>query len=286
MTFLTELNGETGLFDAKAMREKGKDLNAAYVSAQPFPHIMIEDFLPRPLIDLCIAEFSRTGADAGPAYDRSQERLKREIKPDVTSARVRNLFYAFNSRPFISLVENITGISGLIPDPYFMGGGFHEIQNGGHLSVHADFNHHKMMDLERRVNLLIYLNDDWQDSYGGQLELWENDMSACAHSFVPLANRCVIFNTTLDSNHGNPQVVNHPQGISRKSIALYYYTATWTGDKRARTTQFRPRAKTADRTDWQVKRQELLNDLVPPVILRNAARVGRRVRSVLGGKAH
>lgn len=286
MVFLAEMDATTGQLDAARLRDRGRELSAGYLSAQPFPHIMIDDFLPRQIVDMCIAEFAAHDMRGGPSYDRSQERLKREIKPDVASERVRNLFYGFNSRPFISLVENITGIKGLIPDPYFMGGGFHEIQNGGHLSVHADFNHHKMMNLERRVNLLIYLNDDWREDYGGQLELWSDDMAACVHSFVPLANRCVIFNTTLHSNHGNPQVVNHPDGVSRKSIALYYYTATWTGEKRARTTQFRPRASTADRPDWQVKRDELLADLVPPMVMRTAARVGRRLRSTLGGARH
>lgn len=286
MTYLTEMDAETGQLDAKAMREKGRELHDAYQAAHPFPHIMIDDFLPRPVIDRCIAEFGRSQAEAGPAYDRSQERLKREIKPDFMSEDVRNLFYGFNSRPFVGLVENITGIRGLIPDPYYLGGGFHEIQNGGHLSVHADFNHHKMMNLERRVNLLIYLNDDWRDDYGGQLELWNGDMTQCVHSFVPLANRCVLFNTTLGSNHGNPQVVNNPHGVTRKSIALYYYTATWTDEKRSRTTQFRPRANSGDKTDWEVKRAELLEDLVPPVVLRNAARVRRGLGKLVGGKAH
>jgi hypothetical protein len=134
--------------------------------------------------------------------------------------------------------------------------------------VHADFNHHVSMNLERRINLLIYLNADWEPEYGGQLELWDNDMAKCCHSIVPALNRAVMFNTTSFSNHGNPNPVNHPLGISRKSIALYYYTATWIENKRAHTTQFRARPKTEDKVDWLVKRREILADITPPIILR------------------
>lgn len=281
MTFLSEMNPRTGLLDPASVREKGRDLSTVYNAGDPFPHIMIEDFLPRSVIDMCLAEFEQGRHDDQTVYNRSQERLKREFKPDQMSAGPRNLFYAFNSRPFITVVENITGIKGLIPDPYFFGAGFHEIHQGGHLSVHADFNHHKMMNLERRINLLIYLNEDWRDEFGGQLELWDTGMSHCVKSFVPVINRCVIFNTTSNSNHGNPQPINHPEGRSRKSIALYYYTATWTDEKRSHTTQFRVRPQSADKTDVRVKALELARDLAPPILWRAAVRTGR---SLLGHK--
>lgn len=124
------------------------------------------------------------------SFDRPQERLKSSFNPDYLESPLRSLFYSFNSKPFIRFLENLTGIKGLIPEPYFMGAGFHEIKNGGHLSVHADFNHHKPMDLERRINVLIYLDKDWKEEYGGQLELWDDDMKSCQQSVVSLFNRC------------------------------------------------------------------------------------------------
>nr|WP_246408527.1 2OG-Fe(II) oxygenase [Parvularcula dongshanensis] len=157
-----------------------------------------------------------------------------------------------------------------------MGGGFHEIGRGGHLSVHADFNHHKLMDVERRVNVLIYLNDDWKDEYGGQLELWNEDMTEKVKSVVPLANRCVMFTTTGDSYHGNPNPITHPEGRTRKSIALYYYTSTWDEDKVSKTTQFKNRPGTEDRTDWHVRTQELLTEYLPPVLARPAKKAASR----------
>jgi hypothetical protein len=270
LSFLNEMDVETGFIDS-AIRDKGCELQSAYQNASPFPHIAIEDFLPPHILDLCLAEFPSPKAEV--QFDRDQERLKSQFNPDELSPKLRALFYSFNSRPFIRLIENISGIKGLIPDPYFLGGGFHEISNGGHLSVHTDFNHHRVMNLERRINVLIYLNKNWRDDYGGQLELWNSDMSRSVQSFTPELNRCVIFNTTNSSFHGNPSVVNNPNNVSRKSIALYYYTSTWSADKREHTTQFRIRKGSADKRDAAVTNRELLTDLLPPIVLRNAKRL-------------
>lgn len=268
MAYLAEMDGATGLIASEAVRAKGLELRECYQAAKPFPHVVIDDFLPAEIIDLCLAEFGSGELQTAVAYDRAQERFKRQINPDTMGVDARRLFYSFNSRPFIRLVENITGISGLIPDPLFAGGGFHEIGPGGHLSMHTDFNHHKPLDLERRVNVLVYLNRDWKDEFGGQLELWDDTMKRCEVSVVPLAGRCVIFNTTSSSNHGNPQPVNHPDGVTRKSIALYYYTATWSDEKRSHTTQFKQRPDSPDKFDWAVRRRELAFDLMPPILLR------------------
>ena len=268
MAYLTEMDPKTGFVDMSAVK-KGGELRASFEDAKPFPYVVIEDFLPQEIIDRCIEEFSISqDTAAGDSFDRAQERLKRSMLPDTLSDDARRIFYSFNARPFLGLLENITGIKGLIPDPYFFGGGFHEIGQGGHLSIHADFNHHKPMNLERRVNVLIYLNKDWSDDYGGQLELWNDDMTKCEVSVVPMANRCVIFNTSSTSNHGNPNPINHPGGITRKSIALYYYTATWSTEKRDHTTQFRVRPKSQDKFDWTVALSEGAESITPPILWR------------------
>lgn len=270
MAFLHMMDAVTGFIDPGELGDTGRELAARYQAAEPFPSIMIDDFLPPALAELMLARFGSAATTPGlnESFDRPQERLKASFHPDTVHAAARTVFYAFNSRPFIRIVENITGIRGLIPDPHFLGAGFHEIGTGGHLSVHADFNHHRLMNLERRVNLLVYLNKGWQEDYGGQIELWSDDMRDRVQSWVPAFNRCVIFNTTSNSLHGNPQTVRHPEGISRKSIALYYYTSTWDDTKRSHTTQFQVRRGTGDRTDWAVKMREWREDLLPPLITR------------------
>lgn len=282
MAYMDAMDSETGFMPAESERSKGQELAERYAAGDPFPWIVIDDFLPTPLAQAMIDHFGpKVAADHNQSFDRSQERRKSSYHPDTMDDRARTVFYAFNSRPFIKVLENITGIKGLIPDPYYVGAGFHEIQNGGHLSVHADFNHHKPMNLERRINVLIYLNKDWQEEYGGQIELWTTDMSRKVHSLDSTFNRCVIFNTTSDSMHGNPNVVAHPDGVSRKSIALYYYTSTWDSAKRSHTTQFRPRPGTVDRADWSVRLREWREDLLPPIVVRNAARAGRLMQRTL-----
>jgi hypothetical protein len=278
MAYLDELDPKTGLF-RDLPQEKGLELRESYGNASPFPHTVIEEFLPPALLERVLAEFPRD--DAVELYDRAQERFKAEYRPETLPDFSRRVFHTFNSLPFIRLLENITGIQGLIPDPYFQFGGFHELRQGGHLSIHADFNRHQAMNLQRRINVLIYLNHDWRDEYGGQLELWDKAMTACQRSITPDFNRCVIFNTDLDSNHGNPGPIDHPQGVSRKSIALYYYTATWTGAMREYTTQFRVRPGTGDKYDWAVRARGLVFDLLPPMAVRGLERLKR---AVTGGR--
>lgn len=268
MAYLDDMNPDTGLLTGRGDRQKGQELQEAYNSARPFPHTVIDNFLPEAVLERCLTDFPSRRDDTS-VFNREQERNKAQFNPDEMSPWLRTLFYGFNSRPFIQVLQNITGIKGLIPDPYYLGAGFHEIGEGGHLSVHADFNHHKPMDLERRINVLIYLNKGWQEDFGGALELWSDGMASREKVVVPEFNRCVIFNTTSESWHGNPQPVHHPEGRTRKSIALYYYTSTWAKTKRDHTTQFQVRPGSKDRVDWKVKLREGAVDLIPPLLYRS-----------------
>lgn len=278
MSYLEVIDRDHGLFDAAALEDRGRELRDAYVSASPFPHIVIDDFLPASILDLCLEHFPVAPDPDSVSFDRAQERYKTSFNPDYLAPPVRSFFYSLNSRPFIRFLENLTGIDGLIPDPFFVGGGFHQTTNGGHLSVHADFNLHKALGVERRLNILIYLNRDWDVSYGGALELWDREMKQCVKRIVPEYGRCVVFSTTDVSFHGHPEPVAHPRGLPRRSIALYYYTATWDGSKRSRTTHFQARPGTRDGFDWAVKSREWLDDLLPPIVKRAWLRRERRDR--------
>jgi 2OG-Fe(II) oxygenase superfamily len=273
----SQMDAETGFLSSR-LRDQGLELRDTYQSAEPFPHIVIDDFLPPALLERC-QELFPDAEQADTRFDSAQERLKFQFNPDTLAPAVRALFYSFNSRPFLKFLQNVTGIEGLIPDPYFLGGGFHEIRNGGHLSIHADFNHHKPMNLERRLNVLIYLNKGWQAGYGGELELWNADMSRCIKSVPPEFNRCVVFSTTETSFHGNPNPVNHPDGWPRRSIALYYYTSTWDNSKRTHTTQFKARPRTDDKAQNLARDREFLNDWAPPILARALLKLKRAART-------
>jgi hypothetical protein len=265
-------------FFAPETAAMGQQFHNQYKSALPFPHIVIDDFLDDEILDMCLREFPSLGSSKA-YYGRSQENLKYEFNPDRLSPAVRSLFYSFNSQPFVGFVEHLTGISGLIPDPQFAGGGLHQVSHGGRLGIHADFNYHPELNLERRVNVLIYLNRDWKKEYGGNFEIWDRTMSHCCVSIEPIFNRCVVFDTSLTSFHGNPDPVNHPATLPRRSIALYYYTATWDTTRRSRTTQFKVRPNSDDHPDLRIRAKEIMEDLLPPIVLRNIRRLDRLVRA-------
>jgi len=137
----------------------------------------------------------------------------------------KQLMAFLNSAYFLQFLQKLTGIKEqLIGDPYFIGGGQHEIKRNGLLKIHADFNKHPTLNLDRRVNVLIYLNKNWDESYGGHFELWDENMESCKKRISPRFNTIAIFSTTDFSFHGHPNPLNCPENRSRKSLALYYYS--------------------------------------------------------------
>jgi Rps23 Pro-64 3,4-dihydroxylase Tpa1-like proline 4-hydroxylase len=195
-----------------------------YVSAEPYPHISIDNFLRTEILDAVVRDFPSPESQPWTAMvDKDQKKFAAN-EPSRMPPSVRRVLYFLNSREIVNFLEKLTGIEGLIPDPHYAGGGLHELRPGGFLKVHADFNWHKQMRLDRRINLLVYLNKDWEPEYGGNLELWDAAMTRKVAEYAPQFNRCVIFNTTDKSFHGNPVPVNCPPNRSRRSLAFYYYT--------------------------------------------------------------
>ena len=273
MLHFARINGYLAL-DPDECRELGRSLAEKYRNASPFPHIVMDDFLDREVLRGVLADFPSSGDKE--FFDRDQERFKFQYQPhESSSGLVRNLFAELNSQAFLGFLEELTGFRGLISDPYFDGGGLHETKRGGHLGVHADFNIHQRLNVERKLNLLVYLNDEWDDDYGGQLELWDRQMKECAVRVKPVFGRAVIFNTALDSFHGHPDPLNCPPERSRRSIATYYYSAPEEGVAALpkRTTNFRARPESADKSDWQIRRHHFVNDWVPPKLQRLAHRL-------------
>ncbi|WP_299774382.1 2OG-Fe(II) oxygenase [uncultured Tateyamaria sp.] len=270
MTAYYNIDPDTLLIDNDTAKAAGAAQAEIYQAAEPYHHACIDNFLPEALLENVLNELETLPAPEE-GYSRAQENLKFSYIPERLPAYTKNLFYAFNSRPFILFLEQMTGIKGLIPDPYFMGAGIHKTLNGGHLDIHADFNLHGPMQVERRLNVLIYLNRDWKEEYGGSFEVWDKEMTRKMNSFVPKFNRMVCFSTGSDTFHGNPEPVNHPEGEARQSIALYYYTATWDATRKEHTTLFKPRPGSKDKADRLVARRALMQDILPPIVYRKLA---------------
>jgi hypothetical protein len=201
-------------------------LQERYTSADPFPHAVIDGLFDDGDLDAVLADFPAPDEMKWMRFDNPQERkLGYFHETSTISDRVRRFLDAMNGFETLVFLERLTGIDGLIPDPYFGGGGLHQIEPGGFLKMHVDFNVHPKLRLDRRLNMLIYLNRNWREEYGGHLELWDASSRECRKKILPVFNRTVIFSTTEASLHGHPHPLSSPPGVTRKSVSLYYYTA-------------------------------------------------------------
>lgn len=196
-----------------------------YAAGKPYPHIAIDDFLHEDVARLAMEAFPDVKDAGWIHYVHVNEKKHGLNKMDLLPSPIRQLIEECNQPEFVALLSDMTGIPNLLPDPSLEGGGLHQSKRGGYLNVHADFTvHPHRRHWRRRVNLLIYLNEGWEAAWGGALELWERNMSQCGKQILPLFNRAVVFNTDEDSFHGFPDPITCPEDVTRRSIALYYFT--------------------------------------------------------------
>ena len=197
-----------------------------YLNAEPFPFIIIENFFNKNFLDEILKQFPNlSDIKKTTKYQNKNEVKFGDNEYEKFPEKIKILFDFLNSNFFLNFLQNITSIKEkLIADKELNGGGMHEIKKGGLLKIHSDFNKHPNLKLDRRLNVLIYLNKNWKEEYGGHLEFWDKEMKCCKTKILPIFNRMVIFSTTDFSNHGHPDPLNCPDLMSRKSIATYYYS--------------------------------------------------------------
>ena len=232
----------TQIFDYSKWTSQLPALSKQYQGASPYPHIVLENFLDPEVLNACIAEFNKLNeTDGWINYTHYNEKKTGLNKLDLLPEMIKGTINELNSPAFLEFLSTLTGIKDLQKDDALEGGGIHQSKRGGFLNIHADFTvhpHHR--NWQRRVNVLVYLNKDWQDEWGGKLELWDKKMKACEAKVAPIFNRCVIFNTDADSFHGHPEPMTCPDGVFRRSIALYYYSIEDKPFRRATYYQARP----------------------------------------------
>ena len=256
------------------MRELAGSARTTYLSARPFPHILLDDFFDATLLDEVLREFPQTEAIRWQRFDNERE-IKLASAAEASFGPVtRLLLYHLNSITFLEFLSQVTGIANLIPDPSFEGGGLHQIVPGGKLGVHTDFNKHRAYGLDRRLNLLLYLNKDWREEYGGHLQLWDREMTRCGARVAPLFNRVMVFGTTDFTYHGHPDPLSCPEGMTRKSLALYYFTNGRPTEEVSgeHSTLFRARDAADFRPSRQQRLRRLASDLLPPILARRLRR--------------
>lgn len=250
---------------------------ADYQDADPFPHIYFDGLFSPAVLHDVLSEFPAETDDNWIRYDSPTQRKRESADAAKLGPATRQLVSELNGPTFLLFLERLTGIERLIADPHLNGGGLHEIEAGGSLSVHLDFTRNEELQLDRRLNLLLYLNEDWKDEYGGHLELWDRKMTRAVQKIAPVFNRCAVFTTSTISYHGHPDPLRPPAGRRRRSLALYYYTSPgWPSDAKleGRGTDFRSRPGERDEVTREIAETTRAEKLVrlarrcaPPILL-------------------
>ncbi len=232
--------GTEQAIDLDGLEERLAGLRTRYRSASPFPHIALDGFLSEEVGRAAEAEIPAAHSDHWVNYVHTNERKFANTDPTTWGPTLQEIWRELTSPRFAGLLSELTGIDGLVADDSLEGAGLHQTRSGGHLNIHADFTvHPHRRHWRRRVNLLVYLNADWPESYGGDLELWSRDMKTREVVIAPIANRAVIFTTGTDTWHGHPEPLRCPPGRARKSLAVYYYTVE--DSPTPRSTEYRAR---------------------------------------------
>jgi Rps23 Pro-64 3,4-dihydroxylase Tpa1-like proline 4-hydroxylase len=257
-------------------------LRAEYANAKPWPHIVVNDAFPEDLLDRIAAECA--GLEEASLITTNTARLIKQEASDGLGTATQHLLSLVDSSRFREFVSTITGVRDLLSDPTHKFAGVHRTPPGGFTKIHRDFEVHPITGLFHRVNLLIYLNRDWPEAYGGSLELWPADMSALGCRILPRFNTMVLWETHGATLHGLPDPVTCPPGRMRLSVASYYYTTTRRilapGERRVRYWAARPGE---DQEIEQMSWQDHLRALIPDPLynrLRTARdRISRARRS-------
>lgn len=230
----------TQLIDFESLTTDLESKSAAYAAADPYPHIVLDGVLKPEAFNRAVTDFPGIKDEFWQGYLHVNETKYANKLPDTWGETLRAVAKEFCSDGFVQYLQDLTGIDDLLPDWSMDGGGLHQTLRGGHLNIHADFtSHHTHETWARRVNILLYLNEEWEDEWGGKLELWDKDMTEVKGRVTPAGNRMLVFTTAADTFHGHPDGLTCPPDMARRSMALYYFTEE---DKAVRrSTNYQPR---------------------------------------------
>ena len=214
-------------FDPIALQALADEQAPVFAEGSPFPHVVLDGLFPSGVIERVLDEFPTTDDKRWTNLENSKSHRKQAIAEDwLLAPHTRHVMAQFNSAVFIEFLERLSGMKGLIPDPHYLGGGLQQIGSGGFLKIHTDVPYHKSWKLDRQLNVLLYMNKDWDEAWGGKFELWDDQMTS-HKSVVPVFNRMVIF-ATPNAKHGHPDPLLTPEGTFRRAFVMHYYSNSTT----------------------------------------------------------
>ena len=214
-------------FDSINSKYDPARLKESHFSGDPVPYTIIDNFLPQEIFDIVAEEIDSIPLDAWTVFANDTS-SRYEARNFVTAPHIQTLSNSMQGPVFLKWMEAITGVEKLIPDPYLRGGGVTRVTTGNRLGLHTDFNWNEQLRLTRRVNLIIYLNPVWEESWGGDLEFWDFEKTRCVTSISPKPNRLAIWNYSEQLIHGHPHPLTCPENVSRQNLIQFYYNSNAT----------------------------------------------------------
>ena len=199
----------------------------AFAEAEPFSHVVIDDFFRRDVALELESEFPAPDDQCWHRYNNALEQKRSCNNWNAFPSLTYSTFNFLNSHEFVERLSAALNVADLFSDPGLNGGGWHAHGPGGKLNPHLDYSSHPKTGMRRRINLIVYLNSGWMPRWGGHLGLWTQEAGAVApgnlvKTIDPVFNRAVIFDTTQDSWHGLSSPIECPAGEARRSLATYY----------------------------------------------------------------
>jgi hypothetical protein len=260
--------GTSALFRGKVNLSRPiEDLRAAYSTAKPFSHVVIDNLFSDDILEPLLPEIAGMEREQWSRIEQdTRERTKRMRSATDMGAAGSQLLSIVHSASFLYLLSEITGIWQLLPDPYLQGAGYAAMRRGDYFHVHSDRNVAYETGLRRRLAMIIFLNKSWKPEYHGQLELWNSDATQCDVRIDPLFNKTAIFEVAYPNYHGVPVPLECPVDRSRQSFILYFHTADVEGKSgvKPHTSIFAPRRHGTNRLTLR----SLVREVTPPVLVR------------------
>ncbi len=208
----------------KLQKDK-EQLKSDWNSKKPFRYMCYDNFFYTDKAESILKMYPNVAQGTWDGTTYIHQKNKYQQTKFEQDSIFKSVFDELNSQQFLDFLSEVTGIENLVGDEKLFGGGLHQSLAGAFLNVHVDYNYHPETKYHRRLNVLVYMNKDWKDEYEGHLQLWDMSKKVMLENIAPLFNRMAMFETNEISYHGHPVPLKTPNGISRKSLATYYYTA-------------------------------------------------------------
>lgn len=280
-------------FNPQELGAIANEYRPVYLLSSPFPHVAIDHFLPGDILELLIQEFPTVDQIDwtlwGPGAIKHTD--NKDVQKIGTSEETkfgpftRHFIAQFNSATFIHFLESLTGVGDIITDPTYNGCGLHSTGRGGRLMIHSDANRHPVPErIHQRLNLILFLNENWKEEYGGHFELWDKTATQCEKTVAPIANRLIIFDTGQYSFHGHPHPLACPKNRRRNSIAVYYYVLDrpngedYSGLQKGITWIPLPNQE-KEATDWAWLTKQTVKKITPPFVIDAARFLRRKIKN-------